>query len=346
VSAPAETATETTKRVGLPIRVLGAVALAAIGFGLIVTAAATDGYGTDMHALRVAATLGVLVSAMLVLVWPDRRPTTRAAAVCVALVGGSVMWWWVPSGFGGRSLSDAWAEGNMIQARLALLTTEDLTSLPGTRDRLESLAADYPTLSRKARATVDRWIKGAVGGRVEELRELSAADAATFTATAPGRRALAEAVPDARERLVEAEEKWAARWARFTAVGYTHADMSAKHIREACRECEQQLLALPCLDETDGRLLEARRVFFRAAHASAVNEIAGLHEAQKFERAFGVALTQSFEWSATRGLLGPEDQKELDELRERCRALLRSGGDPEEIAPPRAIETGPQPRPK
>jgi hypothetical protein len=315
---------------------------------LIVTGAAADGYGSDMHTLRIAATLGVLFVAALVLVWPDRRLTTRVAAVCAALVGGPVAWLWVPSGFSGLSLTNAWFERNRIEATLALvrLNPDEVERLPRLRERVESLTAEYPSLCVDLHRRLDEETEQVVTARVGELRELSANDTAGFARTAPARRALSHAIPDARPRLVAAEEEWAARWAGFTVVGYTHSDISPRHVREGCRECEQQLREMPALDDAPTRLLEARRVFYRAAHESAVKEIRALHEGGRFERAFGVALAHGFEWGKVPGLLGPDDQNDLDALRERCRALLQPDGDPEAIPPPRAIETAPAPRPR
>jgi hypothetical protein len=106
------------------------------------------------------------------------------------------------------------------------------------------------------------------------------------------------------------------------------------------------LLALRSLDDSPRRFAAARLSLFRAADESARSEIRELHAAGRYDRAFGVALAHAFDWSRVPDLLGPAEVKKLDELREQCRAMLRPGGDPEPIPPPRAIETAPAPRPK
>ena len=332
----------------MPVRVTVALALAlaAVGFGLIVAGAWALGYGHDLHAIRVAGALGVLIAAMLRALWPGRSPSRRLLAAASGLLLASVAWWLIPAGHAGRSLLSAGTERELISVWLRKVLPGEVSALPQLRERVEALAADYPSLSAGLGRKVDDKIEKAIDVRIAELGELSATDPAGFTRTAPARRAIVVAFPDALTRLVAAEEKWATRWANYTAVAYTHADMSPKHVREGCRASETQLREMPTLDDAPTRLLEARRVFFQAAHESALDEIRALRESERFERAFGVALAHGFEWSQVPGLLGPDEQKGVADLREQCRALLQPGGDPEAIPPPRAIETAPLPRPK
>jgi hypothetical protein len=314
---------------------------------LAVIVAVTDllaGFGHDLHVLRMGVTLCVLLPTMLIVVLPGQSSRVRLQAFAIAFVLAPMAWWRVPCRGGGPYLLQAGIQRDAMLKWLDMLPPDDVKPLPRIRESLEALAADYPTLCEEARATVDGRVTEVVAARMKDLQELSGSDAVGFTKTAPARRLIAETFPGARVALRDAEAKWAVRWANFTAVGYTEADMSPLFVREGLRNSERQLMDLPGLDDTPERFLEARRALFREAHAVVEKEITALHAAHHFDRAFGIALAHRMEWKLLPGLLRPEDESGLNTLVERCRSRLIQGGDPELIPAPRAIEVGPVPR--
>ena len=337
------------------LRFATATALSAVGFAAIVGITSIAGCGHDLHALRVAVTVGVLFVAMLGVLSARRSTLLRITSLALAVIVAPLAWWLVPCNFsGGSSLLDAVIHSVALKGKLRGVISYAIAQSPSTfdefavdwRETIARLGADYPSISVSVQQAFDKFLASEVHSRVAELRKLSATDLSGFRKLSPIRKGLARNVPLARQQLIDAEEEWARRWARFTAVSFTEADMSPSFKRQGCGDAARQLLAFPSVDESPERFLEARRVFFHAAQEIAEQQIRDLQQEQLFSRAFGVALSHQLEWTSLPGVVTPEEQKELAALHERCRALQPPGGDPELVPPPRPVETAPPPRVK
>jgi hypothetical protein len=342
------------RRIGWPLRVAAAAALAGVGFAAIVRITHAAGFGNDLHALRVAATIAVLFAAMLVILAPGRDIWWRIASFAVGVVLAPLAWWLVPCNLsGGPSLLDAVTDRIASKAKLDSYSDRinyqpeiTVELIDNHRRRIAELESHYPSIAEQMQVGMDNFQTAEVDARITELRELSATDPAGFTRTSSLRKELAKALPQSRQQLIAAEEAWAMRWAGYTAVAYTEGDMSPAHARKGLRDSEKLLLEFPTIDDSPRRLLTGRMVFFVVAQESAENEIAALHAEGHFDRAFTVAFNHHLAWANNTELLTSEGVKRLEALRDRCQALRRPGGDPDTLPPPRVIETAPVPRPK
>ncbi len=191
------------------------------------------------------------------------------------------------------------------------------------------------------------WIRRAVAVKKSELEKLSREDWVGFDQTAPGRYALFDAFYDSHSQLISTEGEWILD--TVTAIlPNIHSMMNPKLMREKCCETEKQLLALNSLDTSSERFREARTLLFRTALHSAQSEIQSLLEAGRVDVAYGIARKLAVDWFATAEILGPEQLKRLEDLRDRCRdqvELADQSGEGQEVAPtPRILETAPAPR--
>lgn len=327
-------------------RLAGTTALCALGLGGIVGISALAGFGSDLNAPRVVATVFILLAVSLVAVWPRRTPASRLVVVVCGLLLGVLAWWRVPCRTDGPHLAEAVAWRDAARQWLADAPPDDVKGLSQIQDTTERYSADFPTLFAQTRSQLSDRIAELAARHVGELRGLSATDPSGFIKSAPARRELADSFPDVKQKLVDAEEDWVGRWARYTAVGYTESDMSAVFIRSACRNAEQQLLDYPAVDPSPTRFLEARRSLFRAAHETTEREVQLLHDDGQFDRAFGIALAHQFDWTPSPGLIGANEQGLIDSLRERCSSARKPGGDRDVIPSPRVVEPAPEPRVK
>lgn len=220
-------------------------------------------------------------------------------------------------------------------ARFRQLPPDDVTAARNLAQSGRELSNTFPLKHRDAFDATDGWLNRASAARTDELAKLPAGDFDGFERTAAARRALAEAFPMAGAHMQLAEQQWATRTAHATIASVT--GKSPKELRAACRELAERLAALNGYDDGPGRYSPARHDLFAAAHEAAQFEARSHIEAERYDRAFGVARTHAVEWSLKAGPLDAAAQRSLAELRETCRylgALAEKAGDAPDTAPP------------
>lgn len=237
------------------------------------------------------------------------------------------------------------ATADEIVARYGRTPPEDVQAGAALRKSIEALNKVHPKDRDRLDGASREWLDRAVKARAEELSGVW--DWAGFDRTAPGRKALAEAFPEARSGLMTAEDEWvqmmAFRWviprglppavprSPFAPLGTTDG-----------RAVEKDILALNSLDRTGERFRSARQSLFVAAHEDTKELIAAHHKAGRYAAAFGLARKHAVDWNAPATVLG--EVKKLDELRNRCEALAKlHENDPEPTEP---VEIAPAPRPR
>jgi hypothetical protein len=245
---------------------------------------------------------------------------------------------------------DRWASGmaDDIVARYRRTPPDDFQAILELREHAKALAEAHPPRAELLEAAFRRWLTLAVQTKIDELirgegNRLTGSDWSRFDRTAPGRMALAEAFPETRPALLEAEEEWARK-----AIALALTPMrpeSTLPLRETCRTTLNDLLALKSLDTSDHRLKEARRWLFVIAYSAAQSEAAAHLDAGRYNAAFGVAFGHAVAWNTTAAMLGPQEQKSLDELLGHYRYLAAlaakaSSAEPDIAPPPRTKPVG------
>jgi hypothetical protein len=250
---------------------------------------------------------------------------------------------------------DLWRDKAVLAVveRLRNIPTDDPESVLKTSEvGIRVAGALKGTYGRIFDAQKD-WIAGAVVARKSELESLPRGDWVGFDQTADGRHALADTFgiisPESLQQLVSAEGTWIQETANEVATASLgEMQMNPKLLRELCYETEKQLLALNSLDSSPDRFLAPRATLFKIARDTVHKEIQEHIEAKRYDHAYGIARKFAVDWFKTAEMLGPEQQKRLEELRDRCRdkaELAEKNGDSPEAAPiPRTRETAPAPR--
>jgi hypothetical protein len=242
-----------------------------------------------------------------------------------------------------------WANGvaEAIDEQFRKTAIEDIDGAVQTHNAAITLARAYSGPWIITISEWSNWIDKAMAAKKLELKKLARGDWAAFEHTASGRHALVHASSRSLEPLIMAEEKWV--FETIVAVLTEFQDeMNPKLKREVCQDLERQLLSLQSLDTSSARFRNARGLLFRTAVNTADSEIKIQLEAKRFEHAYGIARKLAVDWFATAGILGPDQQKRLTELRENCRIQAERAEEASELlelAPtPRTRETAPFPR--
>lgn len=219
------------------------------------------------------------------------------------------------------------------------------------RTRAAAFAAVFPEYREMLDDEFHQWSARACRTRMDELDEMTPGNWAAFDQSAGGRRALVLALPEYRNDLVDAERAWVAR-----SVGHvvdqalSTLEANPRQARQLCKEANDRLRALKCLDTRADRFRVSREGLFTVALEAVRVEIINLIRAEDYENAFTVAVRHGFEWLAAAQRLGPKEMASLDELRESTRHLserARLAGGPIDAAPePRGREAAPEPRPR
>jgi hypothetical protein len=239
---------------------------------------------------------------------------------------------------------DRWADevAEAIDKRFRNISTEDIAGAVQAHNAQHALSSAY---SGPWITSTSDWIGRAVAARESELEMIPDGDWVVFDRTATGRHMLVDGFPKSRGQLISAEREWTHK---TTIASLRSIQMNPKLMREKCYETEKQLLALNSVDESPERFREARTLLFRTALHSAQSEIQSLLETGRVDVAYGIARKLAVDWFATAEILGPEQLKRLEELRDRCRdqvELADQSGELPELAPiPRTSETAPAPR--
>ncbi len=203
---------------------------------------------------------------------------------------------------------------------------------------LMGLARTHPASADRLDAARRQWLSNAIHTKTHALLALKPGDWAGFDATAPGRRALADALPNTRDALLRAEVEWVdSSVESIVANKFTPKAGEAPPKREFWKQTNWDVLALKSLDAEDNRFAKARGRLFKVAHDDAKSEAAAHLDASRYDLAFGVARTHSVDWSAT--VLGEAEQKSITDLRGTYKYLdtlaAKSAKPPERAPPPR-----------
>jgi len=205
-ASPAATAESAQPR-GLP-RLLFAVALTTIAFGAIWGASVAAGYGRDLHPLRVAATVLLMLSVAIALAWSVQTPLARIGGVVAVFLIGAVAWWQVPCRTDGPNLLNAAARRNALRRDMEVVAFEEVKRGRHFQQSLESLAADYPTLAASLRPEFARWGADAENALLERLHETPSSDIAKARALIAPARDLGKVFPDRRETIDTQFRAW------------------------------------------------------------------------------------------------------------------------------------------
>lgn len=222
-----------------------------------------------------------------------------------------------------------------LDARLEKAPSDDPKTAAQLRVWAETLTKIDPAGAERREARVQAWLTNALAAKARELQN-PPGDLAAFERTAPGRRALAEAFPELRDKLVSAEEAWALKSKQWVAFR-----RPAAPARVSWRDAEKALLALPALDASETRFKGARAWLFEQAHDDAKREVTAHLDAGRYDAAFAVARAHAVEWNASAAALGDAEVKKLDALRDYCEAFAKLS----EVSAG-AVEVAPPPRPK
>jgi len=228
-----------------------------------------------------------------------------------------------------------------VVTRYAQLPADDFKSVAALRETAKYLSEEHPASGERIEQAFRQWLANARSARTDELRKLPPGDWAAFDRTAAGRKALAEAFPECRAGLLQAEDEWVREASEWHLTSSSHLPMRSK-----CRQIETDLLALNSLDKSEGRFATARLRLFAVAHDAAQKEVAAHLEAGRYEIAFGLARKHAVDWNATAAILGAEELKKLDKLRETCGFFDKLASKAAKPADPADIAPEPRPKPE
>jgi hypothetical protein len=213
--APAVEAPGGTPR-PLAERLLGALALAFLGFVVIWLGAWALGFGRDVHPLRVAVTVAFLFP--LGLVRGMERPRARSARlgmVLTTLFLGAMAWWETSAGMNGESLREAVEKRDTLLRQMGgPLQYDSIHGASHFRDEIDRLARYYPTLAAPLQGELNRWGADALAVVVERLR---ATPPHTIDAARDARsrgEGLARTFQEYRQTIVDEYDSWLRRGTR------------------------------------------------------------------------------------------------------------------------------------
>jgi hypothetical protein len=247
---------------------------------------------------------------------------------------------------------DSWIEdvAEAIREQYRKTSTEDITGAlqVSNADRALFLANSGPFINSR-----EEWVDKAISARKNELEMLTPADWDGFNRTSAGRHSLVQAFPKTRDQLISAEQEWV-REATISNLRSIQrkprpsVEMNPKQTREVCHETDKHLLALKSLDNSPTRFQEHHKLLFHIAMAAVDGETENHLAVGRADIAYGIARKFAVDWFATAEMLGPNQLKRLEELREKCRDRADIGakgdGAPELTPLPRERETAPEPR--
>jgi hypothetical protein len=231
-----------------------------------------------------------------------------------------------------------------VVARYSGMPLDDFTRVSELRQLARTLAEVHPQGANRLEGAFRQWLARAQKAQTDELGKLRHGDWVGFNHTAPGRRALAEALPESRDALVRAENEWVDSFVEWIVSNNLEPKRGEAPNRDLWVNTQKEVLALRALDPSAGRFAKARLRLFTVAHRAVQSEIAAHLGAGEEARAYGAARKHVVEWDATAALFGPEEQKKLDSLRETCEFFNALAS--KAAKPPEPVEIAPEPRPK
>lgn len=227
----------------------------------------------------------------------------------------------------------------LIVARFREIPPDDVATARVFAERTTQFSRQMGPSLTTYHAT-ERWVARATDLKVRELEEMPLGDWDAFGRTAPNRLLLTEiGWEETHDAIKEAEETWANE----------SVESLIKHGRgagygERLLAIEKDILALKSLNTSEDRFKEARKRLFAAAHEYARTSVVAHLDAGRYELAFGLARRHAVEWNATAALLGPDELKKVDTLRETCEFFDKLAA--KAAKPADAPDVAPEPRPK
>jgi hypothetical protein len=232
-----------------------------------------------------------------------------------------------------------------IVSRYDRTPPDDFKTIAELRGAGKALAAVHPPDPERLEAAFRGWLVRATHAKTDECRNIPLGDWAAFDRTAPGRGVFAEAFPMMRPALVAAEIEWVdASTERIVSMNLTPKAGENPPTRELWLRTQRDVLALKSLDASERRFAKARLRLFTVAHRAAQSEVYRHLDAARYDIAYSVARKHAVDWNATATVLGPEELKKLDALRETCAFFDKFAS--KAAAPPEAVDVAPPPRTK
>jgi hypothetical protein len=246
-----------------------------------------------------------------------------------------------------------WADSaaDEVAERLRAIPSVNITAVRELRNFSVALTGAFPDHRARLDGEFRAWAVRAAKDRADELNATSLTAWDGFDRTAGVRQALVKAFPETRDELAASERFWVTRaTGRATAHLIPMLKDDPKQARAVCRDIEQRVRAMKSLDTGLDKFRVARAALFSIAHDAARAEVRRHFDEHRYDLAFAVARAHAVDWFPTARLLGGEELRGLESLRDGCRYLAnlqeKAGGPVEPIPPPRERETAPPPRPK
>jgi hypothetical protein len=208
--APPAPAAPPGGRLLLP-RLLGMVALVAVGFVAVWQGFGAAGYGTDAHGYRVRWACFQLLGFGLALVAVKGWLPVRVLVALAFFASAGAVWWTVrTSGATGLSLAEAVQKRDQYRERLATATVEDLDRDEGLRG-IDSVLELYPTLTSELAADYDRWKDRMWKDLRARYNQTPPEDMKAVPALRALSRRLGEVHPAAGDLLKQTDREWVSR---------------------------------------------------------------------------------------------------------------------------------------
>jgi hypothetical protein len=181
-----------------------------------------------------------------------------------------------------------------------------------------------------------------------ELESLALADWDGFNLQGNLRRALALAFPILEPYLSHAELKWVMENVKEKVIAsLSTRKANPRQFRETCLELEMHIRSLNCIGGPN-YFHEVRNFVFQRAFEAVETETSAHLMAGRSDVAYGIARKFAVDWFETAKMLGAEQVKSIEGLREKCRDRAsvpeREGSELETAPMPRELERGPLPR--
>lgn len=202
------------------------------------------------------------------------------------------------------------------------------------------------------RETIDNqfraWFERATLSQIDALNGLRLANWNEFDRTSAARRQLAQLSPDSRVRLIAAEQQWVLKSAgEATEPALRGLDAKPGPVHKVCVEVERRIRTLKSIETAGEEFRKARTTLFQIAQDAAGRVVLMLIRAEQYLPAFTAALKHEQDWLKVTGLLGPNEKKQMADLREQARHLsirFEKAGFVDAAPEPRGRETAPPPR--
>lgn len=237
-----------------PLRLLAAVAFAALGFAVVWQGFGLAGYGTDAHAKRASWACFQLLGFGLVAVALRAPLLVRVLVALVGLGSAGLAWWTVRSSNekSAVALCEAVESRDRYRELLATATVEDIERHEGLRG-INLLVDQYPSLAAGMPEEHDRWKERMWRDLSARFNQTPPDDVKTALALRSASQSLGRVAPSAGALLERSFQQWAERaaGAKVAELVQNHGDWEAfdrtapgrKVLAEAAPETRAELVA-------------------------------------------------------------------------------------------------------